>query len=380
MYDKFRTLAPGGRARLLAVPLLVVAVLVTLIGAATAASAVSEQVALINGGFESGNTVGWTPSCDGGCTNESITVVPDINTEAGSYAAQEGNFFAALLGSCHNTTLSQTFNGQAGQTLAGQAFFANNESAADTFGNYNDYGSVQILQGDTVVATLFSSDGQSVGGDSGTPWTPFSFTVPATGAYTIVATSGNGGDCNVDSVVGVDFVSALGGLTVAPATQLWGNAITISSPGGGLSGTTSVLMNGSPAPFVVLNDSTVSARVVPGAGAGAVTLSITVPSGTAIVPNAFTAIPPVTVTLPTTTPTPPPSTTPSPTATPTETSTPTPTSTATATPTPASECPSPAIELSGAATLTTWPGPNNASIADVVANCGLSSVTAVWTY
>ena len=370
------------RATFLAVPLVGIALLIALVGAATAASADSNEVSLVNGGFESSNLAGWQVTCGGGCDSQTAQAVASFDGNSGTFAAPLGNFFATLEGSCHDTTISQDFLAQAGEVLSGQAFFSVAESPGDV-NMYDDYGSVELLQGNTVVATLFSEDAVSVGGDSDTPWTAFSYTIPSSGAYTIAATSGNGNDCSVDSFLGVDFESNLGGITVAPATQLWGNAVTITSPGGGLTATTSVLMNGSPAPFAVLNDHAISAMVVPGAGSGSVTLTVNTGSGAAVVPNAFTAIPPVQVVLPTTTPSPPPATTtPSPTTTttPTSTATATPTSTATTTPTPGGECPSPAIALSGALTLTTWPGPDDPSIADVVANCDLSSVTAVWTY
>lgn len=370
------------RGWILGVPLAAIALLMAIIGGVGAASAESTLVPLVNSGFESGSTSGWQANvdCEGECDDgDYIQVVRTFHTDNGTYDAQDGNHFAVLEGACHDSTLAQTFNAEAGQALSGQAFFAVGEDAGDVSA-YNDYGRVELFQDGTLVQTLFSATAEDVGGENGTPWVRFSYTIPTDGVYTIVATSGNDGDCDVDSYLGIDFPSDVGQLTVTPQTQLWGQAITITSERGGLTGTTSVLMNGSPAPFVVLNDSNISAMVVPGAGMGAVDLVVTSPGGTVLADKAFTAIAPVVVQLPTATPSATSTPSPSATATPSTTATATPTGTATATPTPTDQCPAPDLELGGAVTLTTWPGPDGAAIGDTLSSCGLSKVTAIWSF
>jgi hypothetical protein len=363
------------RGRWIFAPVLAVALLASLIGAAAIASADANEVALVNGGFESGDTSGWQVQveCTSDCDTDSVEVVQSYEGNTETLTAPDGNYFAILRGACPDSTLSQQFTAEAGQVLFGNAFFSVNEAAGDEF-EYDDYGRVEVMQGNTVVATLFDKDAISVGGETNTPWTPLSYTIPSTGTYTLVATSGNGEDCSVDSVLGIDFPSNIGPVTAAPATQLWGHSVTLTSASGGFTGTTSVLMNGQPTPFMVTSDSTIVARVPEAAGIGSVNVAIITPSGGVVVPNAFMAFAPVVVTLPT----PPATSTPSPTTTSTPTSTPT--STTTATPTPVSECPSPPIELSGAATLTTWAGSDGAPIAAAVTDCGLDGVTAIWTF
>jgi hypothetical protein len=369
------------RTHLLFLPVAVVAIVIGALASGAIATAADNPIALTNGGFETGDLTGWT-ACDGapGDCDPAEDLVSAVKTfdndgNAPTFTAPEGQYFALLEAGCHDTMLSQDFVAQAGQVLTGNAFFVSGEAGGEAT-HFNDSGSVEVLQAGNVLATLFESDVFTVGSLGSTPWTPFSYTIPADGVYTLRATSSNFDDCSADSWVGVDFGPAAAPLTVTPARQVFGNSVTITSQSGGLTGTTSVLMNGQPTTFVVNNDTTLSARVIEAAGAGPVDLTVVTPNGTLTADDAFEAVaPPPVIVIPSTTPTP------TGTATPTPTGTATPTPTETATPTPG--CPEPPLDLQGAMTLTTWPGPDNAAITVVIANCQdgeLTGITAIWTF
>ncbi|MGD8406509.1 MAG: PKD domain-containing protein [Anaerolineales bacterium] len=66
---------------------------------------------------------------------------------------------------------------------------------------YNDNVLVRILQGNVV---LFYTNIATVGNFGSTPWTAWSYTLPANGTYTLEASSSNYGDCGVTSYLLLD--------------------------------------------------------------------------------------------------------------------------------------------------------------------------------
>lgn len=144
---------------------------------------------LQNGGFESGDTAGWSGSGHA------------VVTSYSGYQAPAGSYFGIVFGGCPTNELAQSFSASAGDTLSGYAFFKNNDSAG-----WNDSGDVRVVvAGDGSSTVLFSSSGSQTGSYNGTPWTAWSYTFPDSGTYSISIRSSNGGDCHVHSVTGLDI-------------------------------------------------------------------------------------------------------------------------------------------------------------------------------
>lgn len=156
-----------------------------------AAPATAAAPAMVNPGFESGDTSGW----DG---NGWVT------SSYGGHTAPDGDYFGVVEGGCSTNAMYQTFQGRQGETLKGWSFFQAND-----YWPFNDSGAVQLLVhgagGDT---TVFSSSIGEVGSYGGTGWRPWSYTFPADGPYTVYASSSNGGDCGLSSAIGIDIESA----------------------------------------------------------------------------------------------------------------------------------------------------------------------------
>lgn len=178
-----------------------------------------------NPSFESGDTTGWTVDarCDN-VDNDGCGIPPgyakavqSFGPEAGTfgpgpngadlfqtYTAPYGKYFGVLQVGCLSTTLSQTFTLKAGEKITGQAFFASDEDYGLNGHLYSDTGSVEVVSGGTV-ETVFSSSSQQVRAFRGTPWTPFTYTATADGAYTVQAYIENFGNCTYPSWVGIDL-------------------------------------------------------------------------------------------------------------------------------------------------------------------------------
>lgn len=164
----------------------------TLTTCAMSAAPASAAITLVNGGFETGTTAGWSGT-------------GSAATGYAGYSAPSGTYFGlARSPGCPGQRLEQTFAAAAGDTLSGWAFF----KTADYL-PYDDNGDVKIIvtmSGSQTV--LFSSSVSQVGDFGGTPWKPFSYTIPVAGSYSLQARVDNAGDCGVESAVGLDLVEA----------------------------------------------------------------------------------------------------------------------------------------------------------------------------
>ena len=127
--------------------------------------------------------------------------------------AQDGTYFAFLKtnGPGSYTSVFRTVNVSAGTTISGSAFFFDAETVSDTNACFfSDNAQVQIRDGTgiggTVLATVFDAAAEcGVTGSLGTvPWTPFSYTFPVAGTYTIEARITNTVDSLFDSHMGLD--------------------------------------------------------------------------------------------------------------------------------------------------------------------------------
>lgn len=223
MHDLCSLAGRPGRVRLSAV--LVAAIAALLAAWANIGMAHAQTPGGTNPSFETGDTSGWTTDArcdnvdDGGCGIPPgyAKAVQSFGPEAGTfgpgpngadlfqtYTAPYGNYFAVLQVGCLSTTLSQTFTLKAGETINGQAFFATDEDYGLNGHLYSDIASVEVVSGGTVM-TVFSSSSQAVRAFGGTPWTPFSFTAPAAGDYTLQAYIENFENCTYPSWIGIDL-------------------------------------------------------------------------------------------------------------------------------------------------------------------------------
>ena len=80
-------------------------------------AAFSAKASLVNPGFETGNTTGWTPALDGGA--DAVVTTHTAYDGVFTYAAPDGNNFLTLTGGAANdvVTLSQTFSLNAGDAI-----------------------------------------------------------------------------------------------------------------------------------------------------------------------------------------------------------------------------------------------------------------------
>jgi hypothetical protein len=178
-----------------------------------------------NPSFETGDLSGWTADArcdnvdDGGCGIPPgyAKAVQSFGPENGTfgpgpngadlfqtYTAPYGNNFAVLQVGCLSTTISQTFALKAGEKITGQAFFATDEDYGLYGHLYSDTSGVEVVSGG-IVTMVFASSSQDVRAFQGTPWTPFSYTAPADGDYTLQAHVDNFYNCTYPSWLGIDL-------------------------------------------------------------------------------------------------------------------------------------------------------------------------------
>lgn len=139
---------------------------------------------LVNPGFETGDFTGWL---SGGSSSVIAGTAP------------YGSYYASVTpDNCTWGTLTQTFSGTAGTTIAGQALFVDAEYMSTT---YNDWVQLRIVETNTVLFYRSSSMG-------GTGWLPWSYQIPYSGPFTLEAVSANSGDCGFASSLLLDLPSA----------------------------------------------------------------------------------------------------------------------------------------------------------------------------
>ncbi|HKS91268.1 MAG TPA: NosD domain-containing protein [Tepidiformaceae bacterium] len=226
MHDLFRLAGGPGRVRISTLIAVILAGALAAWASAGMAHAQSQSPGSgTNPSFETGDISGWTADarCDnvdnGGCGVPPgyAKAVQSFGPDAGTfgpgpngadlfptYTAPYGKYFAVLQVGCLSTTLSQTFTLKAGEKITGQAFFATDEDYGLNGHIYSDTGSVEVVSGGTVT-TVFASSSQAVRAFGGTPWTPFSYTAPADGDYTVQAYIENFENCTYPSWVGIDL-------------------------------------------------------------------------------------------------------------------------------------------------------------------------------
>jgi hypothetical protein len=145
--------------------------------------------AQVNIGFETGDLTGWNVY-----TGYAGSAYAN-NLEDG-YTAPYGKYFAdvwAGAGANVYTTISQTFNMTAGQTLSGAAAFL-----AHDYLPYDD-NAYAAITGTSGSKTLFSADVALTGDYGSTPWTYWKYTADVTGPVTLTYAVENYGDNALDS-------------------------------------------------------------------------------------------------------------------------------------------------------------------------------------
>jgi hypothetical protein len=181
---------------------------------AMASSAPASTTQLENGGFELADLTGWTADGYAGVTSQF-----DGGTPAGTYFAQEGDYFALLEAQGYTpetaVSISQSFPVNAGDTVSGSAFFW----CIDTD---NDSGWVDVKLNGTSVENgrVFNAAVNTTGT---TQWTPWKYTFAESGTATIEAGVLNGGSIGsplFDARFGLDKVqlTPASGITLPTTT------------------------------------------------------------------------------------------------------------------------------------------------------------------
>ena len=144
-----------------------IAAIVATLLAGTAIEAKANYI--VNGGFETGDFTGWTPS---GNTSGGIFV--RTTGSPGGYNPYAGTYFAAVGPSGSLGFLSQTFSDTVGQQLQISYYFASNGNTPNVF--------EALFDG----TTLFDqSNISATGGSSPWPYVNYTFDVTATGSDTL---------------------------------------------------------------------------------------------------------------------------------------------------------------------------------------------------
>ena len=164
------------------------------------------SASLVNGGFESGNMTGWTLTGSGGVQ----TSVPDIGVKEGSYSGR----ISAGLGVDVYTTLSQTFDLAAGDTITGWYALRTSDRS------YHDlaYGKITTGSGSSYLWQAEMPTPVIVGLNwvGKTDWTEWSWTAPESGTYTLEFGVANVGNNSWSSTVYLDNIT----ISAAPAAAV----------------------------------------------------------------------------------------------------------------------------------------------------------------
>ncbi len=138
---------------------------------------------LINGGFETGDTTGWTVTGQSDVVGAYFADKGLVEYEGPTYGPVEGTKFLVLtagLGTDVYTIASQQVAMLAGQKLEGWAAFD-----AKDYTPFNDDAAVDIVISGPPLATPWSADIATVGDYGESVWTHWSWTAPADETYTL---------------------------------------------------------------------------------------------------------------------------------------------------------------------------------------------------
>ena len=200
-------------------------------GLCLAALASAPAMASTDLGFESGDLSGWTSNGPASAvTYYSGALLPGDP----GYSPVSGDYLAAVeagLGQGVYSTISQTFNLLAGDTISGWTGFKANDNYFDPLvaGVFNDDGYLAVNN-----VHLFDWSVASVGDFASTGWIHFSFTAADAGAYTLTLAVANQGDNAFSSAAVLDAVSVTGDAGPVPEAATWAMMVV----GFGLAGAT----------------------------------------------------------------------------------------------------------------------------------------------
>ena len=165
------------------------------------AAAPAQAATVVNGGFDSCATTGYTAS---GIAGASSSISGFAAQGAGCFGyVQTGSGVGVY------STLSQLIALTAGETLTGIVGYSTNESVGGL--TYNDDGYLSIGGVNLFIAN--TANGPSTG------WQNFSFVAPTAGNYLLEIGVRNIGDNSINSYVAVDNISTLAG--AVPEPSLW---------------------------------------------------------------------------------------------------------------------------------------------------------------
>jgi len=170
------------------------------------------QADLTNGGFETGDLMGWTFAVPDTTTAAAVVshtenAGPLPNT---TWTPTEGSYFALLKtdGPDNWCTLEQSFSGVAGDVVSFNYFFDWGDYHENAKWDDQSYGRL-LDSSDALVWEFFhwGQDGDSMGEDySNVGWSSDSFILTAGGTYTLMFGIKNEGDSHFDSYMGIDAV------------------------------------------------------------------------------------------------------------------------------------------------------------------------------
>ncbi|HET8731258.1 MAG TPA: hypothetical protein VFM34_09140 [Moraxellaceae bacterium] len=179
----------------------------------------------INEGFETGDVTDLAYSLPSG---GGVTIVTSFAGNTSTYAPVSGQYFLDLKPSDPGlyTSAFHYHTLKAGETVTGAVAFVSRDALPG-----NDNAQVLVRSGFSffgpVVATLFTTDVAATGANTDGPWTPWSFTAPADGNYTVEYRVANSGDATDDSHLLVDAEEL--DIDIKPGSVL--NAIHATGPG-----------------------------------------------------------------------------------------------------------------------------------------------------
>uniref|UniRef100_UPI00226A0940 beta strand repeat-containing protein n=1 Tax=unclassified Sphingomonas TaxID=196159 RepID=UPI00226A0940 len=180
---------------------------------------------ILNPGFATGDTSGWTQIIAGGTAAVVTSANSSSNVTYKSQIAGDNYFLLAGGGTVsQGNGVKQSFTATAGQTFTLYALFLGAESA--NYGSFNDNGIVTLKLPDNTTQTLYSQSMSTAGSSATVPWQSKLVTLTQTGNYTITATSANIGDSSVPSHLGFELALSNASSSGAFATTAFGQTWT----------------------------------------------------------------------------------------------------------------------------------------------------------